>query len=281
MRILVIDGHALAGGMIFQYLSERTQHELFFTSQEKERRPNSLYLDAKDPVMVEKLVEVIRPHIIINSIGLINDLARQQEIDAYRINGLLPQQLADLADRQKSRLIHLSTDSVFLGDRGFYEERHVPDGNTVYAKTRSLGEVRRAPHLTIRTSLLGPDPDCSCCGLLSWFLRQRGTVKGFVRVPWNGITTLELAKFVHDVIDRPKVMSGIVHLASEEKINKYELLELLRTIFHKEDVVIQPDDAIALNRTLKSTREDLDYVIPRHHQMLSELYQWMASHGSS
>ncbi|TVY11823.1 sugar nucleotide-binding protein [Paenibacillus cremeus] len=276
MRIVVIGGLSLAGHLICRYLAEETPHELLYTHQERANRPRSLYLDAGDPVMVEQLMRAVRPELIINCHSIMNDAARLREREAYRVNGLFPHQLAELADQQGAKLIQISTDSVFFGDRGMYTERHVPDGTTVYARTKALGEVLRPPHLTLRTSLLGPDLEAS--GLLSWFLAKRGSVKGFVNVAWNGITTLELAKFIRFVLTEAFSLSGVVHLTAKETTDKCRLLELVRTVFEKDDIVIQPDDAITLDRTLRCTRTDVEYRIPTYIDMLTELREWMISH---
>ncbi|MCP3773554.1 sugar nucleotide-binding protein [Paenibacillus sp. MZ04-78.2] len=280
-RVLVIGGDGMAGHVLLRYLAAHTSYEVFYTTEygksdcEYPLPGAALRLDASDSVMVDKLVEAVRPELIVNAHGIMYDAARQRELEAVRINGLFPHQLAELADRLQARLVQISTDSVFLGDRGRYEERHVPDGTTAYARTKALGEVVRAPHLTIRTSLIGPELREEGSGLLPWFLRQRGEIRGFVRVPWNGVTTLELARFIHYTAERGDRLSGIVHLTAAETISKYELLERMRRIFDKQDVRIRPDDAVALDRTLRSTRPELDFAVPGHDRMLEELREWM------
>ncbi|WP_223275791.1 dTDP-4-dehydrorhamnose reductase family protein [Paenibacillus elgii] len=283
MKVLVIGGDGMAGHMLLRYLAACTSYEVFYTTEHGKTNcgrswalPGAgLCLDAADSVMVDKLVAAVCPDLIVNALGIMYDAARQRELEAVRINGLLPHQLAELADRLHARLIQISTDSVFLGDRGHYEERHVPDGTTAYARTKALGEVVRSPHLTIRTSLIGPELQEEGGGLLPWFLRQRGEIRGFVRVPWNGVTTLELARFIHYAAERKGRLSGIVHLTAAESVSKYELLERLRRIFDKRDVHIRPDDTVALDRTLRSTRLELDFTVPGYDRMLEELREWM------
>ncbi|MCZ8513600.1 SDR family oxidoreductase [Paenibacillus filicis] len=290
MRVLVIGGSGMAGHMLLKYLAACTSYDVYYTIRERDMRLDpgmeepgvrphrygaALRLDALDAVMVEELVVSIRPDVIVNCVGILNDYARQNEIMAYRINSILPHQLAGLAERTGGRLIHISTDCVFSGEKGRYEERHVPDGTSVYAKTKTLGEVVRAPHLTIRTSIVGPEIRPNGIGLLGWFLKQQGVIKGFVRVPWNGVTTLELAKFIHLAIERGPKLSGLVHLTAPRTVSKCELLQLFRQVFDKQDVIIQPDETIVLDRTLASTRTDLGYEVPDYLEMLTELRDWM------
>ncbi|MCR8636082.1 dTDP-4-dehydrorhamnose reductase family protein [Paenibacillus radicis (ex Xue et al. 2023)] len=278
MRILILGGHEMAGHMLFNYLSRCSPYELFYTATElhpKVKPERALFWDPEDMVMVEKLVALVRPNVIVNSSGVWYDLARQQEISAYRINALLPHQLAKLAERYGARLVQISSDGVFEGSRGNYEEIHVPDGTSVFAKTKALGEVK-APHVTIRVSMFGPELVNEPVGLFEWFMRQRGGVKGFVNVAWNGVTTLELAKFICFLIEKQPRLNGIIHLTGKEMVSKYNLLEQCRVVFKKRDVQIKPNDVIDLDRTLKSTRS-IQYETPTIKQMLEELRDWMNS----
>ncbi|CAG7647739.1 dTDP-4-dehydrorhamnose reductase family protein [Paenibacillus allorhizosphaerae] len=275
MRIVVIDSKSLTGHMICQYLLERNRHELYSTTKDPGRSPNRLYLDPLDSLMVEKLLQSLRPDVVINCSGIVYDEARQHEVDAYRVNGLLPHQLAELASRLGFKLIHLSTDSVFDGERGSYEERHVPNGSSVYGRTKALGELIQPPSLTVRTSLLGPAAEGREEGLLNWFLHRKGTARGFASVLWNGITTLELAKFISYVIDNAIELGGIVHLTASQTISKHDLLLLLQDVFEQRDISIHADDSVVLKRTLASTRPDVRYPTPSHIEMITELRDWM------
>lgn len=61
-----------------------------------------------------------------------------------------------------SRLIHLSTDCVFNGQNGPYNEYSYKNGETIYSKTKSLGEIDNSKDLTLRLSIIGPE-------LKKWF----------------------------------------------------------------------------------------------------------------
>lgn len=280
MRVLVIGGNGMAGHLMVQYLNRVTSYEVFYTVRQSEQRflgPRGLELDARDTEAVKRLLAALKPDVIVNCAGILNDFARRYEVDAYRINGLLPHLLAEQAERQGARLVHISTDCVFSGERGSYEERHVPDGTSVYAKTKALGEITRAPHVTVRTSIVGPEIREEGIGLFHWFLQQRGEIKGFMKVPWNGVTTLELAKFVRHLMEDGRGVNGLVHLTAAKPVSKCRMLELFQIVFDKRDVVIRPDEAIVLDRTLKCTRTDLGYSAPDFEEMLYELRDWMVS----
>ncbi|MDF2645366.1 MAG: family oxidoreductase, partial [Paenibacillus sp.] len=202
MKLLILGGNGMAGHILVEYFRKCTPYSVYSTSRSRPN-PEGLFLDVENPVMVEKVLMEVAPDVIINCIGILNEDARQREIEAYRINGLLPHYLKVLADRLHAKLIHISTDCVFSGDRGNYTEEDIPDGLSVYARTKALGEIIDDRHLTIRTSIIGPEIRPHGIGLMQWFMEQEGMVKGYQNVYWNGVTTLELAKVIEHVIIHP------------------------------------------------------------------------------
>jgi len=273
MRWLVIGGGGMAGHMIVDYLQKRGAGEIFFTAREK-RPKGALLLDVRDAAATEALIRCAKPDIIVNCAGLLKEEAERNAADAFEINGLLPHRLRRAADRAGARLIQISTDCVFSGERGDYTERDAPDGRTVYARSKTLGEIVDHPHVTVRTSFIGPEIRSRGIGLFKWFMESRGTVKGYSNVWWNGVTTLELARAVEFLAGRP--VSGLVHLHAPRKITKCQLLQLISEIFGKRDVEIVPDGAFKLDRTLVSTRPDFPCRAPDYPAMLRELRDWMS-----
>ncbi|WP_379130607.1 dTDP-4-dehydrorhamnose reductase family protein [Paenibacillus sp. sgz500958] len=278
MKLLILGGNGMAGHMLADYFRRQGKHHVFHTTRDK-RDLGGLYVDADDIAGVEKLVEIVSPHCIINAMGILNQFAQENVIGAYHVNGFLPHRLRRAADMIHARLIHISSDCVFEGTRGGYTEDDTPDGTSVYAITKSLGEVRDAGHLTIRTSIIGPEIRTGGIGLMEWFLAQTGTVPGYSNVMWNGVTTLELAKVIDHLLESP--VDGLIHLAHPEPLSKYRLLQYMQTAFGKENVEIIPDDTPVQDRTLICTRTDVHFDLPSYPVMLSELAAWMKTPGGT
>lgn len=272
MKVLIFGGKGMAGHMMVSYFKSKPEYTVYYTSRDPNEK-DSIYVDATNSAMVEETVDRIQPDIIINCIGILNQYAEDCPELAFRINSVLPHQLAKLAERIGGKLIHISTDCVFSGSRGGYTENDTPDGTTVYAQSKQLGEVIDDKHLTIRTSIIGPELKADGIGLFLWFMNQQGCIKGYERVYWNGVTTLELAKATESLLKSKQ--TGLVHLAVEEKISKYNLLKLFQRVFDKNDVEIIPDSEIVLNRTILNTRDDFHYEVPGYEYMLMELKDWM------
>lgn len=266
----------MAGSMMVDYFRGRDGFELSWTT--RGGGDGSLPLDASDLEAVRRTVAAVRPELIVNCIGKLNADAEAHPLEAYTVNGLLPHWLAFAAGEIGARLIHVSSDCVFLGDRGGYTELDQPDGTTVYARSKALGEVRDPRHLTIRTSIIGPDASPKGIGLLRWFLAQTGEVSGYSRVYWNGVTTLELAKAVEHAAARPEI-GGLVHLLAAAPASKREMLEWFKEAYGRGDVTVVPAAEPEIDRTLSAVRTDWDYLAPSIPDMVRELAAWERRRG--
>ena len=272
MKILILGGKGMAGHVITTYFQQKTEYNVFYTSRDLDDK-NSICIDVTNSTKLEEIIEEIRPDILINCIGILNDFASNNSKLAFHVNSLLPHQLVKLTERYQGKLIHISTDCVFSGEKGNYTEQDIPDGTSVYAQSKQLGEIISDKHLTIRTSIIGPELKEDGIGLFLWFMKQKGQIKGYEKVFWNGVTTLELAKAVETMINHD--ITGLYHLASKKKISKYMLLKLIQKTFNKLDVEIVPDSSFILDRTIKSTRTDFYYQVPTYEEMLLDLKNWM------
>lgn len=275
MKILIFGGEGMAGHMMVSYFQSKSEYKVYYTS----RNPNdayAIYLDATNSAKVEEIIERLKPDIMINCIGILNQHAEECPELAFQINSLFPHQLAKLANRTGGKLIHISTDCIFSGSKGDYTESDPPDGTTVYSQSKQLGEIMDHKHLTIRTSIIGPELKEHGIGLLLWFMKQQGKIKGYEKVLWNGVTTLELGKVIESLIKEE--LTGLVHVGAEDKISKFNLLNLFQKVFDKRDVEIIPDREIVMDRTIKNTRSDFNYRLPDYESMLWELKEWMERH---
>jgi len=265
----------MLGHMLVDYFRTAGGWNVMYTTREQ-NDPYGLYMEAGDMAAVEQVIAAVRPDAAVNAIGLLNEFAERDPQAAYWINGLLPHRMAAALARSGGRLIHVSTDCVFAGVRGMHTESDESDGVSMYARSKALGELRTAPHVTLRTSIIGPEIRERGIGLLAWFLRQPqgAAIHGYTRAYWNGVTTLELAKCVRAVCE-DETASGLFHIAAPEPVSKYELLQLFRQTFDRMDVTVAEDDAIRLDRTLAVTRTDFRWVTPDYAAMLGELAEWM------
>ncbi|RJE84661.1 SDR family oxidoreductase [Paenibacillus sp. 1011MAR3C5] len=273
-KIVVLGGKGMAGHLLTLWLS-RNGCEVIATQRSGAEAAPYTRLDLRDEKRLELMLKEQKPDAVINAAGLLNEEAKLRLREAVEINSLLPHRLADYGDELGFRLFHISTDCVFSGISGPYEESRTADGATAYAKSKSLGEVIRPNHLTIRTSIIGPELKADGIGLMHWFLLENGPVQGYSRVFWNGVTTLELAKFIGWTLRHP--IDGLVHLTGNKKLSKHKLLQTMNAVFRR-GISITPCSKLHHDKSLLNTRADFAYAAADYPAMLEELAQWMGEH---
>lgn len=277
MKLFIFGSRGMAGHMLEEYFIKETEYAVYSSSREKVKKKNHFKIDVLQHEQVINALNKVKPDVIINCTGILNEQAERQLEIAYIVNGIFPHRLVEWANDNDAKVVQISTDCVFKGDRGNYVETDKPDGITTYALTKRLGELLSEPHITIRTSIIGPELKQDGVGLFQWFMKQSGKVYGYKNALWNGMTTLQLAKVIHEMLERNG--SGLYHIAAAKEISKYELLNLIQFIFQKNNVKILPSTTPVIDRTLSVTRKDFYIEIPDYETMLKELKEWMNNRG--
>jgi dTDP-4-dehydrorhamnose reductase len=230
-------------------------------------------LDASDSNAAHRLIEQVRPDVVINAVGIVKQRdASKAAIPSITINSLWPHLVADGCAQSEARLVHVSTDCVFSGARGGYVESDVPDAFDLYGRSKLLGEVTdRDNVVTLRTSIIGWQLGTPT-GLAGWFAANRDEpLKGYTKAIFSGMTTRALTQTIRDVVLTDPALSGLWHV-SAERIDKYTLLTTLAEELGW-NVDISPSDDVIIDRSLDSTRfrERTGWTPPSWDEMLSEL----------
>ena len=176
------------------------------------------------------------------------------------------------ADASKTRLIHISTDCVFSGEKGNYLETDQSDAKDLYGKTKFLGELTSYKNsITLRSSIIGPELK-GRLSLLEWFLNTKESVNGFTNAIYSGFTTLELTNIIENyVIPNPNI-SGLFNVSSDS-ISKYDLLEIIAKVY-KKNVSIKPFDKFKNDKSLNSDlfKKTFAFTPKSWEEMIVEMY---------
>jgi dTDP-4-dehydrorhamnose reductase len=280
MRILILGGDGMLGHRLLHQLAPN--HEVRVTV----RQPLEAYrayrlfdrantfdeMDARDPAALPRVLGEFAPEAIINAVGVIKQRRDAKDgVLSIQVNSLFPHLLARLCEARGARLVHLSTDCVFSGAKGNYVETDRPDPVDVYGFSKLLGEVIRPHALTLRTSMIGIEL-ARKTGLVEWFLSQRGKmIKGYRKAIFSGFTTAELARVIEGLLTSHPQAAGLYHV-SAAPITKFDLLSRLNDRLDL-GIRIEPDEAVAVDRSLDSTRfrGEFGYAPPSWDAMLDEL----------
>ena len=270
-KVLILGSAGLMGHQVHNYLKDNSDFNLSNISYRRKLNKETILLDAirSEQIFFDQ-IRRINPNYIVNCIGVLISEAKQDSERAISLNAHLPHKLAKLANMVNAKLIHMSTDCVFSGNKKSpYLETDVKDGKDTYAKTKALGEIISENHLTIRTSVVGPEIlDGLEEGLFHWFMNQSGGIEGFSKAIWSGVTTIELAKAIKWFIDNNT--TGLYHLTNGIPISKYDLLHLFKNHTNKH-IEISKVDGIDSNKSFIDTRKEINYLLPTYNQMISDM----------
>ena len=276
MKILVLGCNGMAGHLISLYFKEQNHEVVGFARTASKCIDSTIIGDASDLVLIKRIIGDGKFDAVINCIGLLNQFADNNKAEAVLLNGYLPHYLVEITKFTNTRIIHMSTDCVFAGNDGPYFEDSHPNGMSFYDRTKAIGEINNEKDLTFRNSIIGPDIKMSGIGLFNWFMKQEGSIGGYTGAIWTGVTTYTLAQAMD--IALKENLSGLYNLVNNKSINKFELCSLFNKYFRADEVIINPDDRLQLDKSLRNRRVDFCFVVPSYEQQIKELREWVDAH---
>ena len=283
MKVLVLGVSGMIGSAMISVLSGLSDYEVWGTVRAKRLKQffppsisNNLEVDVELEIhdVLRRVLKQVRPDVIVNCAGLTK---HKPEVDdpliTIPINTLMPHRLAMLCNSIGARLIHISTDCVFSGEKGEYLESDFADARDIYGKSKALGEINYPNTITLRTSAIGHELN-SAFGLLEWFLSQDERCKGYSRSIFSGLPTIVLAQIIRDVVIPYKELSGTYHV-SAKPINKYELLKLIAKVYGK-SIQITDDDSLVIDRSLNADKfhAATGYCAPEWPELIRIMYNY-------
>lgn len=272
-RVLVLGSTGMLGHQVVNYFLQFNKYEIIDISFRNKFRKETIVLDVTSQDLLSGTIVEINPDYIINCIGVLIGGANNDMANAIYINAYLPHQLKNIAKNINAKLIHISTDCVFSGTKGKYIESDEKDGKDTYSKTKALGEVIDDTNVTLRTSIIGLELKSKGEGLFHWFMKQSGSINGFTKAIWSGVTTLELAKAVKWAIEND--ITGLYHVTNNKSINKNDLLKLFKK-YTKKDIEIVAVDGKEVDKSFIDTRKEINYIIPNYDEMVKKMTDLIA-----
>lgn len=234
-------------------------------------------VDVCDLRSVEQAINEFGPKTVVNAIGVKRACGEAELLNMFAVNGGFPRRLAPITANRRISLVHFSTDGVFDGTEGGYDERSLPSPPDAYGLSKFLGEATAGRVLTIRTSMVGRGL-LSDQGLVDWVLAQRGSrVRAHSKAVFSGLPVDEIARFLRDHVLNT-APQGLFHLAAEP-IDKMSLLEQVLSRWNVDDVALEMDEDVRVNRSLKSVRAEEfgGYKAPPWPEMINNMYDFYNS----
>jgi dTDP-4-dehydrorhamnose reductase len=163
MKIVIIGSGGRLGAALMRAYRERFELVGF----------NHAQLDLADHDQIHAQIDNLDFDALINAAAFTNvDLCETEREQAFRINAEAPRMLAEICRKKKAKLIHVSTDYVFDGEKRepyteedearpisvYAESKRAGEENVLAVQEPALSESRMGRHLVLRVSwVFGPD----------------------------------------------------------------------------------------------------------------------------
>ena len=139
MKICIIGASGLLGEG-FQHISRDVTNEFIFCYR-KNKILNGEQTDITNNDAVSSFLKLHKPDVTINCSAITDlDFCEKNKSQALNVNSLGAQKLAQACNLYGSHLIHVSTDYVFDGKAGPYQENDIPNPISYYGKTKQQSE---------------------------------------------------------------------------------------------------------------------------------------------
>lgn len=251
-RILVTGANGLLGQAFVRRLSASSDGAVLATARDNQLRYKApceyATVDITTPKAVASTIEQFEPSVVVNC-AAVSDIAECDENRnrAWAVNARGPKTLAKHCRNARAKLVHFSSDFVFNGERGPYDEEARPDPVNYYGRTKLAGEnaVRTAGYSNwaiIRTVLLyGTGTHLSRTNIVRWIIDRLSAGKPVHAVDdqWRTPTYApDLAEGIQQLIDADE--TGIFHMSGRELVTIYELAQTVADVFDFDPSLINP-----------------------------------------
>lgn len=228
MKILVTGGSGLLGTNLgYQYSKTNEVFLGIHKTLIKLENTVNVELDFKNKKVLKNTLESISPDMIIHAAGYTNvDECEKNSDIAYEINCAMTNFISSESVRLGCKLVHVSTDHLFDGQKSFYLEDDIPSPMNVYGKSKLEAEqiVERInpDALIVRTNFFGwgTSKKSSFSDFIIHSLRNRRRINLFDDVYFTPILISRLGEIILKLVSIGS--HGVFNVVGEERVSKFE-----------------------------------------------------------
>jgi dTDP-4-dehydrorhamnose reductase len=269
MKIFVFGSNGMLGRYVSTYLKNQytvvdiTRNEIDASNiRQEELQAKLFHLGLKEGDVVVNCVGTIKP--MVDSLG---------DLNAIQVNSVFPRILANVCQNMGVKMVHPTTDCVYSGLKGSYNEDDKYDVSDVYGMSKAMGEPSNCT--VVRTSIIGEEVGQGR-SLVEWIKSNNGgKINGYLNHHWNGVTCLQFAKIVKTMIANDLFWFGIKHLHSNT-LNKYELSSSINNHFNLGIEVTPMSVGNDVDRSLSTIYKDNleKFDIPSLDEQIKDMYEF-------
>ena len=262
-KILITGANGLLGQKLVHFLANNPEIDLIATARGKSRLSISEgfsyeEMDLCNPAQIQEVIDKVRPDSIIHTAAMTNvDICHQNPEGCWEANVTAVEYLIEQCLRHNIYLCHVSTDFVFDGENGPYQEEDQPAPISIYGKSKYEAELRvRASGLRwsiIRTVLVyGIVPDMSRSNIILWV--KSSLEKGqAIKVVSDQLRTPTLAEDLAKgcALIAEQEAEGIFNISGKDFLTPYEMAIMTADYFKLDKSLISQADSTTFSQPAK------------------------------
>lgn len=248
-RILITGSNGMLGQRAVQFYSSKDNIELLATSVEEKSVVNSVeYIssDVKNREDIKKVIHDYYPDFIIHTAAFTNvDLSERLREEAWRINVKGVEYIAEAARAIDAHIIHISTDYVFDGKDGPYNESAIPNPVGYYGRTKLASEnalkISGTFFTILRTNVLYGIAPNSRPDFVRWVINSLDKKENIriVKDQFNNPTFIDdLVQGINKIIEFKK--TGTFNIGGKEFLSRYDFTLQIADFFELDKKLISP-----------------------------------------
>ena len=251
MKILLTGGSGLFGRAFVELVKDRTSHDIYATYNENiVDSEEAVSLDITDKKRVEEVIKKLQPDVVVHAAAFTNvDKCEVEKEKAYDVNVKGTKNVAMASNEISAKMIYISTDYVFDGTKGFYEEKDKTNPISYYGLTKLEGEKAVQEicddFIIARTSVIyGAHKK----NFATWVIKEleKGNQIKIITDQWVSPTlNVDLAEQILALIEKDE--KGIFHTAGGERINRYDFVVEMARVFDFNEKLITPATSKEMN----------------------------------
>jgi dTDP-4-dehydrorhamnose reductase len=261
IKVIITGSNGLLGQSLLNLLLKDThKYQVFGFSRGGNRsgRGDFSYtsIDITDEIILKKNIKQIQPDFIINTAAMtqVDDCENKKEA-CDLLNVTVVKWLSEVSKEINVHVIHISTDFIFDGIKGFYKETDKPNPLSYYGVSKLKSEevlIQSRINFTILRTILvyGKVFDMSRSNIVLWVKEMLSKGKEITIVD----DQFRTPTYVEDLalackISMDKRAKGIYHISSNELLSVFEIAQQIATVFHLDKSLIKPISTSTLNQT--------------------------------
>lgn len=259
MKILYTGANGLLGQKISAATPQYSNHAFLATARGENRTKNlgtASYasMDITDRQGIENVLSEFRPDVIIHGAAMTHvDECEQHKELAYNLNVVGTQNIVDAAKELGAHVVHISTDFIFDGQDGPYNEEGIPNPVSYYGETKLQAEhiVQTVDSWSILRTVLviGIAEDLSRSNIVLW---AKGALEKAqpIRVVDDQFRTPTLAEDLAQgaLLAASQRAQGIFNISGPDFMSIYELVESVAEHFGLSMATVTLVDSSTLNQ---------------------------------